>query len=121
SAVARGGVRGGGGGGEPLDDLVLLLDEAHQLPDRAREARSETLACESVRALAEGAARRGAPVHEALREAARALAAAIEAVAQDAAGGAEPAAGDGEIEWPLGPRALRDERAPLEEARGGHP
>jgi DNA excision repair protein ERCC-2 len=111
---------------EPLGDVVLLLDEAHQVAERARDARSAELAPETLSALAEAAAAGGAPVHRPLREAARALAAGVEAIAADAAGGALPGAGaepvfesaglSGELEWELGPEALAGERAALEGA-----
>jgi DNA excision repair protein ERCC-2 len=110
------------GPGEPLGDVVLLLDEAHQVPERARDARSAELGLETLRALAEAAASGGAPAHGALREAARALAAGVETIAADAAGGALPGSGaeageaggaEGELEWELGPQSLAEERAAL--------
>jgi DNA excision repair protein ERCC-2 len=100
--------------GEPLDDVVLLLDEAHQVHDRAREARSCELARDRLLALAEAAAAGGAPAHAALREAARALAEGVAEIARDAAGG--DAAGDGELEWEIGADALAGERAALAHA-----
>jgi DNA excision repair protein ERCC-2 len=100
--------------------VVLLLDEAHQVPERARDARSAELSRETLAALAEAAASGGAPAHRALRDAARALADGLEAIAADAAGGAPPGAGEGtegaELEWELGAETLAAERTALEDA-----
>jgi DNA excision repair protein ERCC-2 len=99
---------------ERLDDVVLLLDEAHQVPDRARDARSCALSRTRLVELAEAAAGGGAPAHAALREAARALAEGVAEIARDAAGG--DAEGDGELEWEIGPAALAGEREALAHA-----
>jgi DNA excision repair protein ERCC-2 len=96
---------------ESLEGVVLLLDEAHQVPDRARDARSAVLARETLLAIAARAAAGGAPVHDAVREAARALAAGLDAIAEEAAGG--ETGGDGEIEWELGAETLAGERHAL--------
>jgi DNA excision repair protein ERCC-2 len=100
---------------ERLDDVVLLVDEAHQLPDRARDARSAELARETVAALGDACAFGGAPAHAALREASRALETAIDELAREAAGG-EVGEGDGELEWTLGADACSEARAALEHA-----
>jgi DNA excision repair protein ERCC-2 len=97
--------------GEPLDDWVLLVDEAHQLPDRARDARSAELSRETLRALADAAALGGAPAHAELRAAAVALAAGVEDIARDVAGA--EVAGDGELEWEMDAETLAGERDAL--------
>ncbi|HVH04955.1 MAG TPA: PD-(D/E)XK nuclease family protein, partial [Myxococcota bacterium] len=100
--------------GERLDEWVLLIDEAHQLPDRAREARSAELARDALRALADAAAIGGAPAHAALRASALALARAVDAIARDVAGA--DVEGDGELEWELGAETLAAERDALASA-----
>src|SRR5262249_21777948 len=82
-AVALPGIRSG----EALEGAVLLVDEPHQLADRVRTSRSAELARGALLALAETAAAGGAPAHGAVREAARALAAGVDAIARDAIGG----------------------------------
>jgi DNA excision repair protein ERCC-2 len=99
---------------ERLDDWILLVDEAHQLPERARDARSAELSRDALVALAEAAAFGGAPAHAALRASALTLARAVEEIARDVAGA--DVGGDGELEWELGSGALAGERAALAEA-----
>jgi len=99
---------------ERQGDVVLLLDEAHQAPDRARDARSCRIARPRLLQLVDAAAAGGAPAHATLREAARALAEGVAEIARDAAGG--DAEGDGELEWELGPAALASEREALAHA-----
>jgi DNA excision repair protein ERCC-2 len=99
---------------ERLDDWVLLVDEAHQLPDRARDARSAELSRDALHALAEAAAAGGAPAHDALRASALALAHGVEEIARDVSGA--EVEGDGELEWEMGPDTLAAERAALAEA-----
>jgi DNA excision repair protein ERCC-2 len=99
---------------ERLDDVVLLLDEAHQAHERARDARSCELAADRLLELAEAASTGGAPAHAALREAARALTTGVAEIARDAAG--SDVEGDGELEWELGADTLAAERDALERA-----
>lgn len=102
----------------PLGDVVLVLDEAHHVPDRARAAGSAALSLAELRALEARAAGGGAPVHGALRRAAAALAARLTATAADAGGG--DAEGDGEIEWEFGAADFAAERDALEHAAAAY-
>ena len=102
----------------PLHDVVLVLDEAHQVPERARAAGSAGLSLAALRGLEAAAAAGGAPVHAAVRRAAGALASRLAAVAADAAGG--DVAGDGEVEWELAADDFADERDALERAAAAY-
>ena len=102
----------------PLGDVVLVLDEAHQVPDRARAAGSAALSLASLRALERDAAAGGAPVHAGLRRAAAALAARVAAAAADAAG--SEILGDGEVEWEYAAADFAGERDALERAAAAY-
>ncbi len=53
---------------ERLGDAVLVIDEAHQLPARARDSRSVRLSLEAVREVEALIALGGSPLHHRLRE-----------------------------------------------------
>jgi DNA excision repair protein ERCC-2 len=67
-----------------LRDRVIVVDEVHQLPARARDALSVRLDGAAVRAAIEAAALGGAPLHRAVREACEALGGLLEATVADA-------------------------------------
>jgi DNA excision repair protein ERCC-2 len=72
-----------------LRDTIFVLDEAHQAPERARDALSVTLGGRAVRAAIEAGALGGSALHRELRELAEALAARLRETARDA--NADPA------------------------------
>jgi len=98
----------------PLGDVVLLLDEAHQVAERARAAGSASLPAAALRALEQAAAAGGAPAHAALRRAAAGLRERVAALAAELVGG--ETSGDGELEAPFEAADLAAERAALETA-----
>ncbi|MEN8161907.1 MAG: DEAD/DEAH box helicase, partial [Myxococcota bacterium] len=61
-----------------LRETVLVIDEVHQLPARARDALSVRLDGGAVRAAIEAAALGGSPLHHAIREVCEALAGVLE-------------------------------------------
>jgi Rad3-related DNA helicase len=67
-----------------LRDRVIVVDEVHQLPARARDALSVRLDGAAVRAAIETASLGGAPLHRAVREACEALGDVLEATLADA-------------------------------------
>jgi Rad3-related DNA helicase len=67
-----------------LRERVLVVDEIHQLPARARDALSVRLDGAAVRAAADTAALGAAPLHRSVREACEALGSVLEATAAEA-------------------------------------
>ncbi len=67
-----------------LRDTVLVIDEVHQLPARARDALSVRLDAATVRAAIDAAALGGAPLHRAMRDACEALAGVLDATLAEA-------------------------------------
>ena len=77
---------------DELEDAVLVIDEAHRLPARAREALSSALSAQSAAEAAHAAALGGAPIHRRQRELAEATAAWIDDEVGDSLGSADGAA-----------------------------
>ena len=69
---------------ETLRDTIFVIDEAHQVPERAREALSVTLGGPTLRAAFEAGALGSSPLHRDLRELAEALEARLAETALDA-------------------------------------
>jgi Rad3-related DNA helicase len=71
-----------------LRDTIFVIDEAHQLPERARALHSVALGGSPLRAAIEAGALGGSALHRELRELAESLAARLHATATEA--GAQP-------------------------------
>ena len=71
-----------------LRDTIFVIDEAHQLPERARAALSLPLGGGALRATIDGTSLGSSTLHRELRECAEALAACLRATAAEA--GAQP-------------------------------
>jgi DNA excision repair protein ERCC-2 len=88
--------------GEDLSDVVLLIDEAHNLVERGRSYLSPELSARVARRAAESAAHGGSEVHREIERLATALAVAIEETTAAAlADGLGPTAGEGAVETAL--------------------
>ena len=78
-----------------LSDVVLVIDEIHNLVDRGRSYLSPELSALAARRAAESAAHGGAPVHREIERLGLALAATIEETAEFALAPADPARATG--------------------------
>jgi len=76
---------------EQLARSVLVIDEAHSLPARARDARTARLSSSTLREAIAQIALGSSPVHARMRESAEQLASALEAQVRDAVGDARDA------------------------------
>jgi DNA excision repair protein ERCC-2 len=99
---------------DALARTILVIDEAHGLPARARDARSARLGASAVREALAQIALGSSSLHERLREATEALAQAIETQAREAAGDAS----DGCVPWDLAEHDADALRALLDACTG---
>jgi len=76
---------------EQLARSILVIDEAHSLPARAREARSAKLSASMLREAVAQIALGSSPAHARMRESAEQLASALDAQVRDAVGDARDA------------------------------
>jgi DNA excision repair protein ERCC-2 len=73
---------------EALARTILVIDEAHALPARARDARTARLSAAALHQAIDRIALGSSPAHARMRELAETLAAALEALVQEAVGDA---------------------------------
>ncbi len=101
-------------GGDPRD-VVLVLDEAHNVPERARAVHSAELDADRLRAAAERAGFGGGAVHREVDAALRALADWVEACVDEPVPG-----GEGAFRTELDADDFRRLREPAEDALARH-
>jgi DNA excision repair protein ERCC-2 len=85
--------------GEDLSDVLLVIDEVHNLVDRGRGYYSPELSSSAARRAAESAGRWGEPIHFRIETLCLNLAALIDSTVADALEEGPP--GDRAVEWPL--------------------
>lgn len=105
-----------------LREAILVIDEIHQLPERARSALSVRVDGAAVRAAAAAAALGGSALHREIREACESLLAALEATLADAGpvsdGGWLPYEPPGEVLGPIAVELRRLSFAALQTLEG---
>jgi DNA excision repair protein ERCC-2 len=87
------------GADEDLSDVVLVIDEVHNLVDRGRGYYSPELSSADARRAAEAVGRWGEPIHFRIETLCLKVAALIDGIVADALEDGPP--GDRAIEWPL--------------------